>query len=97
MDSCDLLHWNREEAERVGVTKILLRREGKTREIFNRTQIIGTDARLVELGTIGGVVLIGVCYGPGQPLQLQVLQLSRGKALVRVQLEGRLPAHRIVS
>ena len=96
MDPRDLVHRDAEEAERISVAEVLLCREGEAREVPERLEVGRGDARCVELGPVSWIMLIGADERLLQALHLKRLESPGREPLIRIQVEGRSLAHRLL-
>jgi hypothetical protein len=60
VDADDLVTRHREQAERVSVPEILFRRERKSPEVFERTQVVGVRANRLALCAERWNAIVGV-------------------------------------
>ena len=81
-----LLPRHGEHAERVIVPEVLLHRERELREIRQRGQIIGVNARRIEARLVMGNVVIGVAQRPFQAVKLKRGDLIAAGDLDRVEI-----------
>src|SRR5690348_10137086 len=88
MNAYDLLTRNSEETERIGRAQIVLRREWKSRKIFECAQVAGSDAGLVKLCPIRAVVRVGACERSFHPPELKLAKLLSGETLIGVAIEA---------
>ena len=95
MNARHLLPRHGEHAERVIVPEVLLHRERELREIRQRGQIIGVNARRIEARLVMGNVVIGVAQRPFQAVKLKRRDLITAGDLDRVEigLRGRQVFH----
>src|SRR5258708_540835 len=80
----------REKPKRIGFSQVLLGRERETRQIGQRTEVVGMNARRVEFSLVIGIVCIGVPERGAQALELQALELVAARA------QNRLHGHELL-
>ncbi|MNT54166.1 hypothetical protein D3C71_1822120 [compost metagenome] len=80
MNTHHLFHRHGEGVERVVVAQILLGGIGEASQIAQLFEIVGMDARLIELASVHRHIVVGVVQRPFEALQLQRLNLiARGE------------------
>lgn len=98
VDARDPVLRHREHAERIVIAQIGLGRERKPRQIGKRSQVRRMHARRVELGPVGGHVLVRVRQAVFQAFKLQRLDGVAAGGLDRIERQvGRAGAHAVSS
>lgn len=77
-----LLPWDREEAEGIIVSEILLSGGGQAGYILQDLDVFRSDARLLEFTVIKGNVLVNLLCHALEPAKLQLLQLLSPHELI---------------
>ena len=79
------LAWHREEAERVGLPKVVLHREGEAGEVGEVAQVVRVRADGLALSAVRGDVRVGVAHRPAEALELECGELVAARDLDRVE------------